>query len=87
MSGVMPIIFASSILSLPPTIELFMTVKEGSAGRRSSISLKRKARFYAVIYFVLIIFFAYFYATIQYNPIEMANNIRKNSGAIPGIRL
>ena len=45
MSGVMPIIFASSILSLPPTIELFMTVKEGSAGRRSSISLKRKARF------------------------------------------
>ena len=38
------------------------------------------------MYFVLIIFFAYFYAAIQYNPIEMANNIRKNSGAIPGIR-
>ena len=41
---------------------------------------------YGIMYFVLIIFFAYFYATIQYNPIEMANNIRKNSGAIPGIR-
>ena len=41
---------------------------------------------YAIIYFVLIIAFAYFYASIQYNPVEMANNIRKNSGAIPGIR-
>ncbi|MPN55933.1 Protein translocase subunit SecY [bioreactor metagenome] len=41
---------------------------------------------YAIMYFFLIIFFAYFYATIQYNPIEMSNNIRKNSGAIPGIR-
>ena len=42
--------------------------------------------FYAVIYFILIIGFAYFYATIQFNPIEMANNLRKNGGAIPGIR-
>ncbi|MBQ5769054.1 MAG: preprotein translocase subunit SecY, partial [Clostridiales bacterium] len=41
---------------------------------------------YGIMYFVLIIFFAYFYATIQNNPVEMANNIRKNSGAIPGIR-
>ena len=42
--------------------------------------------FYAVIYFILIIGFAYFYATIQFNPVEMANNLRKNGGAIPGIR-
>ena len=41
---------------------------------------------YAIMYFVLILFFAYFYASIQYDPIEMANNIRKNSGMIPGIR-
>ena len=86
MSGVMPIIFASSILSLPPTIELFMTVKEGSGWETFFNLFKAQSPFYAVIYFVLIIFFAYFYATIQYNPIEMANNIRKNSGAIPGIR-
>ena len=38
------------------------------------------------MYFLLIIFFAYFYSTIQYNPIEMANNLRKNNGAIPAIR-
>lgn len=86
MSGVMPIIFASSILSLPPTIELFMTVAEGSGWETFFNLFKAQSPFYAVIYFVLIIFFAYFYATIQYNPIEMANNIRKNSGAIPGIR-
>ena len=42
--------------------------------------------FYAVIYFLLIIGFAYFYATIQFNPVEMANNLRKQGGAIPGIR-
>lgn len=86
MSGVMPIIFASSILSLPPTIELFMTVEEGSGWETFFNLFQAQSPFYAVIYFVLIIFFAYFYATIQYNPIEMANNIRKNSGAIPGIR-
>lgn len=86
MSGVMPVIFASSILSLPPTIEMFMTVKEGS-GWETFFNLFRATNpFYVVIYFILIIFFAYFYAQIQYNPIEMANNIRKNSGAVPGIR-
>ena len=42
--------------------------------------------FYAVIYFLMIIAFAYFYATIQFNPVEMANNLRKNGGAVPGIR-
>ena len=86
MSGVMPIIFASSILSLPPTINLFVNAKEGS-GLATFFGLFTSAHWaYAIMYFVLIIFFAYFYASIQYNPIEMANNIRKNSGAIPGIR-
>lgn len=86
MSGVMPVIFASSILSLPPTIEMFMTVKEGSGWETFFNLFKATNPFYIVIYFIFIIFFAYFYAQIQYNPIEMANNIRKNSGAIPGIR-
>ena len=86
MSGVMPIIFASSILSLPPTVEMFVDVKEGSRLETFFGIFKSTHPVYIVIYFVLIIFFAYFYATIQYNPIEMANNIRKNSGAIPGYR-
>ena len=42
--------------------------------------------FYAVLYLILIVFFSYFYIAIQYNPVEMANNLRKNSGVIPGIR-
>ncbi len=85
MSGVMPVIFASSILSLPPTIELF--ISNPSDGLTTFFSIFKADHWaYAIIYFVLIIAFAYFYASIQYNPIEMANNIRKNSGAIPGIR-
>ena len=85
MSGVMPIIFASSILMLPTMILSFMS-------NRTSIWAKILGLFstqgalYAVIYFAMIIAFAYFYVTIQYNPVEMANNLRKNSGSIPGIR-
>ena len=89
MSGVMPIIFASSILMLPTMILSF--AKTYPYGREPSwykvLSLfSAQGVFYAVIYFILIIAFAYFYATIQFNPIEMANNLRKNGGAIPGIR-
>ncbi len=88
MSGVMPIIFASSILSLPPTIELFISnkIKDGSFWSKFFDCFESTSVVYGVIYFLLIIFFAYFYAAIQYNPVEMANNIRKNSGMIPGIR-
>ena len=87
MSGVLPVIFASSILSLPPTINLFVGAKAGNGWYDHFFKyFSSNSWVYAVLYFVLIIFFAYFYASIQYNPIEMANNIRKNSGAIPGIR-
>jgi len=86
MCGVLPIIFASSILSLPPTIQMFVTVKEGGFWAGFFKIFESTHWAYGIMYFVLIIFFAYFYAAIQYNPIEMANNIRKNSGAIPGIR-
>ena len=86
MSGVMPVIFASSILSLPPTIQMFVDV-EGNKFWEGFFGIFQATHpVYVVIYFVMIIFFAYFYAQIQYNPVEMANNIRKNSGAIPGIR-
>ena len=85
MSGVMPIIFASSILMLPTMILSFM--KNTNSTMYKFLSLfSVQGVFYAVIYLVLIIAFAYFYVTIQYNPVEMANNLRKNSGAIPGIR-
>lgn len=85
MSGVMPIIFASSILMLPTMILSFMRNQESFWYKALSLFSVRGI-FYAVIYFLLIIGFAYFYATIQFNPIEMANNLRKQGGAIPGIR-
>ena len=85
MSGVMPIIFASSILMLPTMILSFMRNTESFWYKALSLFSVRGI-FYAVIYFLLIIGFAYFYATIQFNPVEMANNLRKQGGAIPGIR-
>jgi preprotein translocase subunit SecY len=88
MSGVLPVIFASAFLSIPGTIKSFAY----SSGPVDSLGYKILSWFdyntvlYAVLYFVLIIAFNYFYVAIQYNPVEMANNLRKNSGAIPGIR-
>lgn len=88
MSGVLPIIFASSILSLPGTVQMFLknTPAENSFWAKFFNAFQSDSWIYAIMYFVLIIFFAYFYSTIQYNPIEMANNLRKNNGVIPGIR-
>lgn len=85
MAGVMPIIFASSILMLPTMILGFMRDTTTSFAKVLSLFSTRGV-FYAIIYFLLIIAFAYFYSTIQFNPVEMANNLRKNGGAIPGIR-
>ena len=79
MSGVMPIIFASSISSIPATIAAF-------TGHQNSAWAKTNTIPYAIIYLLLIIFFAYFYSTIQFNPIEVANNLKKNGGYIPGFR-
>lgn len=82
MSGVMPIIFAQSIASIPATIAAFTGKTDGWVNTwfgTNSIP-------YAIIYFMLIIFFAYFYSTIQFNPVEVANNLKKNGGYIPGFR-
>lgn len=79
MSGVLPIIFAQSIASLPATIAAF-------TGHSDSVWASTTSVVYAIIYFLLIIFFAYFYSTIQFNPIEVANNLKKNGGYIPGFR-
>ena len=86
MSGVLPVIFASSILSIPDTIAGFMTVDpNGFMGKVLGL-LNYDHWFYAIFYFFLIMAFNYFYISIQYNPMEIANNLRKNNGTIPGIR-
>ncbi len=86
MSGVMPIIFASSILMIPTMILSFWNPTKPNWFYKILTMFSTQGVFYAVIYFAMIIAFAYFYVTIQYNPVEMANNLRKNSGSIPGIR-
>lgn len=87
MSGVMPIIFAMSFMSLPSTIQLFKPVTKDHGFYFQFCRLfSTRSVFYAVIYFLLIIGFNYFYVSIQYNPVEMANNLRQSNGGIPGIR-
>lgn len=88
MSGVMPIIFAQSIASLPATIGAFAgwTVEsEGFGGGLMRVFDTTKV-FYSVLYFLLIVGFSYFYASMTFNPIEVANNLKKNGGFIPGFR-
>ncbi len=86
MSGVMPIIFASSILMLPTMVLSFMDLTKENTWAKIFALFSTQGVFYAVLYFFMIIGFAYFYAQIQYNPVEIANNIRKNGGSVPGIR-
>lgn len=85
LGGVLPIIFASSILSIPGTINLFLNVKEGFWKGFFDL-FSSSSWLYIGLYFILILMFAYFYTTIQYNPVEMANNLKSNNGTIPGIR-
>ena len=85
IGGVMPVIFASSILSIPSTVNLFVKKQDGFWGAFFKFFNSTSVG-YMVIYFVLIIMFAYFYTAIQYNPVEMSNNLRQNNGTIPGIR-
>ena len=85
MSCVMPVIFASSILMLPTMILSF--VKDTGSSWYKFLSLfSVSGVLYAVLYLVMIIGFAYFYTTIQFNPVEMANNLRRNGGSVPDIR-
>ena len=85
LGGVLPIIFASSILSIPGTINLFLNVKEGFWKGFFDL-FSSSSWLYIGLYFILILMFAYFYTTIQYNPVEMANNLKSNNGTVPGIR-
>ena len=82
MSGVLPVIFAQSIASVPATIAAFT----GKTGGWVNTWFGTNSIPYAIVYLLLIIFFAYFYSTIQFNPVEVANNLKKNGGYIPGFR-
>ena len=86
MSGVMHIIFASSIVTVPATIIEFLQPAEGSFWSNFAKSFSQGTIPYMIVYALLIVGFAYFYSTIQFNPIEVSNNIRKNGGFIPGFR-
>ncbi len=84
MTGVMPVIFAQSIASLPATICAFIP-----NGTKSWVYINifdSKTWVYAGFYFLLIFFFSWFYASIQYDPVEIANNLKKNGGFVPGFR-
>ena len=83
MTGVMPVIFASSIASLPATICTFGGWTKNWAYENMFSS---DSWIYAIFYFLLIFFFSWFYASIQYDPVEIANNLKKNGGFIPGFR-
>lgn len=85
LGGVLPIIFASSILSIPATIHQFFP-NMGDFWNGVWSLFDYGSWLYTILYFILIIMFAYFYTTIQYNPVEMSNNLRQNNGTIPGIR-
>ncbi len=95
MSGVMPIIFAMAFMSLPSTLALFVTPVDAitdatTTGQKFYYNFihffSTQSWGYAVLYFVLIIAFNYFYVSMQYNPVEIANNLRQSNGGIPGIR-
>jgi preprotein translocase subunit SecY len=88
MSGVMPIIFANSIVAILPTIASFIAQKDPKNGFVKFVEgwFSPTTWPYLIVFFVLLIAFAYFYVAISFNPIEVANNIKNNGGAIPGIR-
>ena len=87
MSGVLPIIFAQSIAMIIPTVAASLPApKEGSFGYWLVNAVDSKSVIYMIVYFLLIIAFSYFYASIQFNPVEISNNLKKNGGFIPGFR-
>jgi len=93
MSGVLPIIFAQSIAGVPATIAMFVPAwREGWLLQTLAMpgvhqdGVHVRGIPYMIIFFLLIVFFSYFYSTVQFNPVEVANNLKKNGGFIPGFR-
>lgn len=88
MSGVLPIIFAQSIASIPATIGMFVpSARTPGTGWYTFLDVfDTRGLPYCIVYFLLIVLFSYFYNTIQFNPVEVANNLKKNGGFVPGFR-
>ena len=87
MAGVLPVIFAQSIASLPITVWSFIGIpQEGTVSRSIYNAIDARSFVYIVVYFIMIIGFSYFYSSIQFNPVEIANNLKKQGGFIPGFR-
>ena len=87
MSGVLPVIFAQSIASLPITIWSFIGIPaEGTISRAIYDAIDAQSAIYILVYFLMIIGFSYFYSSIQFTPVEIANNLKKQGGFIPGFR-
>ncbi len=87
MAGVLPVIFAQSIATLPITVWAFIGAPaEGTVGRSIYEAIDTQSFVYMVAYFLMIIGFSYFYSSIQFNPVEIANNLKKQGGFIPGFR-
>ena len=86
MSGVMPVIFAQSICSFPATICAFFGINNQSGIWWYDTFFSNTSWIYAIMYGVMIFFFGWFYAAIQYDAVEIANNMKKNGGFIPGFR-
>lgn len=84
-SGVIPVIFAISILAIPQTISSFMDQTSGFA-QFVNRYLTSQSFIWMILEFILIIFFSYFYTSVTFNPIEIADNMKKNGGTIPGIK-
>lgn len=95
-AGVMPVIFASSIMSFPSVIATFLGKTNGTgwgskilAGMNSNNWFNPQQPLYSIgllVYIILVIFFAYFYTSITFNPLEVADNMKKQGGFVPGIR-
>ena len=87
MSGVLPVIFAQSIASLPATVAAFLPApQEGTFWHALLQAIDSQSVLYMIFYFLMIIGFSYFYASIQFNPVEISNNLKRNGGFIPGFR-
>ena len=88
MAGVMPIIFAQAIASIPATIGMFVpsATQDGTGWNTFLKIFDSNGLVYSIVYFLLIVLFSYFYNTIQFNPVEISNNLRKNGGFVPGFR-
>ncbi len=82
MAGVIPVIFAAALMSFPPTIALFFP----GTSHWINTHFKATGAFYLALETVLIIGFTFFYTAVQFNPVDQADNLRKNGGYVPGIR-